>query len=179
MLDPDTNTNPNLAYTCKADIWSLGITAIEIAEKNPPLADIHPMRALQLIPKSDIGLAKPKTWSKTFADFVSVCLTKNPDKRPSAKDLLNHPFLLKAKDLPRQLLMKDLIAKSRIAREKKKQGKEYDEDEEESEKSSTKAIATNTIPARPQESSDAAKDSPPPSIATKVIYLVFRESNFD
>jgi serine/threonine protein kinase len=135
------------------------------------------MRALQLIPKSDIGLAKPKNWSKTFVDFVSVCLTKDPVKRPSARDLLNHPFLLKAKDLPRQQLMKDLITKSRIAREKKKQGKEYDEEEEESEKSSSPAVITNTIPAKPQEISNSAKESPPPSVATKV-FLYELEGTF-
>ena len=141
LLDPETNNDPQLAYTHKADIWSLGITAIEIAEKNPPLSDIHPMRALQLIPKSDLGFAKPKNWSKTFVDFVAVCLTKDPAKRPSASQLLNHPFLAKAKDLPRQEIMKDLVLKSRIAREKRKQGKDEDEDDEKAEPVAPKAIA--------------------------------------
>ncbi|KAI8994353.1 kinase-like domain-containing protein [Gaertneriomyces semiglobifer] len=106
MTDPETG-NGNATYDAKADIWSIGITAIEIAEKNPPLSDIHPMRALYLIPNSELNFAKPKNWSKTFQDFVSVCLTKDPNKRPSAQQLLQHPFLAKAAALPRQKLEKE------------------------------------------------------------------------
>jgi serine/threonine protein kinase len=91
--DPENATSRSANYDCKADIWSIGITAIEMADKNPPLSDIHPMRALYLIPDADLGLAKPKNWSKTFVDFISCCLTKDPEKRPSAKEILNHPFM--------------------------------------------------------------------------------------
>ncbi|RKO96262.1 hypothetical protein CXG81DRAFT_6749, partial [Caulochytrium protostelioides] len=93
MTDPDSATHSTASYDAKADIWSIGITAIEIAEKNPPLSDIHPMRALYLIPNSDLGFAHPKSWSKPFQDFVSHCLTKDPQKRPSASQILQHPFL--------------------------------------------------------------------------------------
>ena len=129
-MDPETNNDPNACYTDKADIWSLGITAIEIADKNPPLSDMHPMRALYLIPKSNLGLSEPKNWSKAFVDFISVCLTKDPTKRPSSSELLNHPFIQKAKDLPRQEMLKMTVMKSKMAREKKKLGLEYDEDDE-------------------------------------------------
>ncbi|KAI8827284.1 kinase-like domain-containing protein, partial [Fimicolochytrium jonesii] len=95
MTDPESATHSSASYDAKADIWSIGITAIEIAEKNPPLSDIHPMRALYLIPNSDLGLAKPKNWSKTFQDFIAVCLIKDPIKRPSAAQLLQHPFMVK------------------------------------------------------------------------------------
>lgn len=131
MLDPESNQDPNIAYTSKADIWSLGITAIEIAEKNPPLSDIHPMRALQLIPTSEIGFSKPKLWSKPFQDFVSSCLIKDPLKRSSAADLLNHPFLEKAKVMDREKVMRDLILRARMTKERAKLGEDEDEKEDE------------------------------------------------
>ncbi|CAF2776461.1 unnamed protein product [Rotaria sp. Silwood2] len=83
-------------YNQLCDIWAVGITAIEFAELQPPMFDLHPMRALFLMSKSGF---KPPTlkdrtkWSLTFQNFLKYALIKNPKKRPSAERLLEHPFL--------------------------------------------------------------------------------------
>lgn len=83
-----------IGYDCVADIWSLGITALEMAEGKPPYGDIHPMRAIFMIPtKPPPSFREPDKWSAEFIDFVSVCLVKNPEERATATDLLNHEFI--------------------------------------------------------------------------------------
>lgn len=83
-----------IGYDCVADIWSLGITALEMAEGKPPYGDIHPMRAIFMIPtKPPPSFRDPDKWSPEFIDFVSVCLVKNPKERALATDLLQHVFI--------------------------------------------------------------------------------------
>ncbi|XP_014662018.1 PREDICTED: mitogen-activated protein kinase kinase kinase kinase 3-like [Priapulus caudatus] len=96
-------------YNQQCDIWAVGITAIELAELQPPMFDLHPMRALFLMSKS--GFKPPELkdrvkWSAGFHAFVKVALTKNPKKRPTADKLLQHPFLQGAllKRLAKELL---------------------------------------------------------------------------
>ncbi|CAD5115083.1 DgyrCDS4096 [Dimorphilus gyrociliatus] len=83
-----------IGYDCGADIWSLGITALEMAEGKPPYGDIHPMRAIFMIPtKPPPSFREPDKWSQEFIDFVLKCLVKRPEDRATANELLEHEFI--------------------------------------------------------------------------------------
>ncbi|XP_022104429.1 myosin-IIIb-like isoform X7 [Acanthaster planci] len=81
-------------YGTKSDIWSLGITAIELADGEPPLKNLHPMRALMKIPRNKPPtMQHPAKWSLEYSDFIARCLVKDTEQRASAVELLSHPFL--------------------------------------------------------------------------------------
>ncbi|KAM8990669.1 serine/threonine-protein kinase 10-like [Ara ararauna] len=108
-------------YGYKADIWSLGITLIEMAEMDPPYHELNPLRVLLKITKSQPPtLRHPKRWSEDFKDFLRRSLEKSPEERWSATQLLQHPFVMGISD---KQPLRELVAKARAAAE--------EEDEEE------------------------------------------------
>ena len=80
-------------YDFKADIWSLGITAMEMVNGEPPNASTHPMKVLFLIPKAPAPRLEGNRYSRDLRDFVAACLIKDSDRRPTARDLLQHNFI--------------------------------------------------------------------------------------
>ncbi|CAK9802458.1 Serine/threonine-protein kinase 3 [Anthophora quadrimaculata] len=105
-----------LTDTMAKHIWSLGITALEMAEGKPPYGDIHPMRAIFMIPtKPPPSFREPDQWSPEFIDFVSGCLVKNPEERATATELLNHEFIGNAKQ---PSILSQMIAEAHEIREK-------------------------------------------------------------
>ncbi|XP_057707665.1 mitogen-activated protein kinase kinase kinase kinase 4 isoform X5 [Corythoichthys intestinalis] len=146
--------NPDATYDYRSDLWSCGITAIEMAEGAPPLCDMHPMRALFLIPRNPPPRLKSKKWSKKFFSFIEGCLVKNYTQRPPTEQLLKHPFI---RDQPNERQVR-IQLKDHIDRTKKKRGEkdeteyEYSGSEEEEEESSEQEGEPSSIVNVPGES---------------------------
>lgn len=85
--------NPDATYDNRSDLWSLGITALEMAESQPPLCDLHPMRALFLIPRNPPPRLKSRKWSRKFHNFIETVLVKDYTQRPATEVLLKCPFI--------------------------------------------------------------------------------------
>ncbi|XP_038614651.1 STE20-like serine/threonine-protein kinase isoform X1 [Tachyglossus aculeatus] len=121
-------TSKDRPYDYKADVWSLGITLIEMAQIEPPHHELNPMRVLLKIAKSDPPtLAQPSKWSPDFKDFLKRCLEKNVDARWNTSQLLQHPFATVSSNKP----IRELIAEAKAeVTEEVEDGKEDDEEEE-------------------------------------------------
>ncbi|XP_027688704.2 serine/threonine-protein kinase 10 [Chelonia mydas] len=104
-------TSKENPYNYKADIWSLGITLIEMAEMEPPFHELNPMRVLLKISKSQPPTLRcPKRWSEEFKDFLRKSLERNPEVRWSASQLLQHPFVAEVSE---KRPLRELIAEAR------------------------------------------------------------------
>ncbi|XP_011500567.1 PREDICTED: neither inactivation nor afterpotential protein C [Ceratosolen solmsi marchali] len=99
-------------YGSRADVWAIGITAIELADGKPPFEDMHPTRALfQIVRNPPPTLYRPANWSQNLNDFIAECLEKNPDNRPCIAEIVEHPFLseLPENDYPLTQEIKSLV----------------------------------------------------------------------
>ncbi|XP_035390515.1 mitogen-activated protein kinase kinase kinase kinase 4-like isoform X7 [Electrophorus electricus] len=146
--------NPDATYDYRSDLWSCGITAIEMAEGAPPLCDMHPMRALFLIPRNPPPRLKSKKWSKKFFHFIESCLVKTYTQRPPTDQLLKHPFI---RDQPNERQVR-IQLKDHIDRTRKKRGEkdeteyEYSGSEEEEEEAAELEGEPSSIVNVPGES---------------------------
>uniref|UniRef100_A0A673XPY5 non-specific serine/threonine protein kinase n=1 Tax=Salmo trutta TaxID=8032 RepID=A0A673XPY5_SALTR len=122
-------TMKDAPYDYKADIWSLGITLIELAQIEPPHHELNPMRVLLKIAKSEPPtLEQPSKWSREFKDFLKKSLDKNPESRPNAAQLLEHPFVCSVKtNRPLQELVAE--AKAEVMEEIEDNREEGEEDD--------------------------------------------------
>ncbi|EFA84605.1 putative protein serine/threonine kinase [Heterostelium album PN500] len=132
-MSPEVISTPkgSSGYDYKADIWSLGITAIEMAEGKPPHFNLNPIKVIFVIPfRQSPTLETPGNWSKEFNDFISICLNKEADKRPSARELLDHPFIKMGKQ-DKDAIISELVTDCIPIMEEYRRRKAEEEEEEE------------------------------------------------
>ncbi|CAM9462360.1 unnamed protein product [Bubo scandiacus] len=159
-------TMKDTPYDYKADIWSLGITLIEMAQIEPPHHELNPMRVLLKIAKSDPPtLSCPSKWSLEFRDFLKTALDKNPETRPSAAQLLEHPFVSKVTS---NRALRELVAeaKAEVMEEIEDSRDEVEEDD-----SSESASPPGKHKRDPSEASQLSFDGekPPDSSLAKAV----------
>jgi len=167
-----SNKTGNCPYDQKADLWSLGITLLELAERNPPLHEIHPMKALMMIPMRDApSFAHPEAWGKDFKDFVAQCLIKQPEKRKTAEEMLKHPFVTNAKT--KQILV-DLVSKRRKLEAKIRAEEDQEEDSSDIDSSSDEEDEAE-VPSTP--STPQPKSAPPSAPSTPQVDKLIQSAN--
>ncbi|CAB1314465.1 unnamed protein product [Coregonus sp. 'balchen'] len=132
-----------IGYNCVADIWSLGITAIEMAEGKPPYADIHPMRAIFMIPTNPPPTFRnPDLWSEPFQDFLTQCLVKNPENRATATQLLQNTFIKTAKP---SSILRALITDAMEIKLKNVEAEQREQDQEDEDNSDEDEVDQGTM----------------------------------
>ncbi|KAM7042768.1 serine/threonine-protein kinase 10 isoform 2-T2 [Acridotheres tristis] len=159
-------TMKDTPYDYKADIWSLGITLIEMAQIEPPHHELNPMRVLLKIAKSDPPtLSCPSKWSQEFRDFLKKALDKNPETRPSAAQLLEHPFV---SEVTSNRALRELVAE---AKAEVMEEIEESRDEAEEDDSSESASPPGKHKRDPSEASQLSFDGekPPDSSLPKAV----------
>ena len=96
-------------YGPKCDVWSIGITTIELCDKSPPFADIHPFTALKMIKAPDTVILLNKKRSRQCQDFINYCITRDIKRRPTALEALQHPFMLQCQQQDRSAIVRDML----------------------------------------------------------------------
>lgn len=149
-------TMKDTPYDYKADIWSLGITLIEMAQIEPPHHELNPMRVLLKIAKSDPPtLLTPSKWSLEFRDFLKTALDKNPETRPTAAQLLEHPFVSK---ITSNKALRELVAEAKAeVMEEIEDNREEGEDDDSTETVSPSGMHTRDSSEVSQLSFDGEK----------------------
>lgn len=151
-------TMKDAPYDYKADIWSLGITLIEMAQIEPPHHELNPMRVLLKIAKSDPPtLLTPSKWSVEFRDFLKIALDKNPETRPSAAQLLQHPFVSRVTS---NKALRELVAEAKAeVMEEIEDGREDGEEED----------AVDAVPPLVNHTQDSANVTQPSLDSNKLL----------
>ena len=106
ILSEDDHNN---RYGPKCDVWSIGITAMELLDKSPPFADIHPFTALKMIKLNEQPILLQKKRSRQCQDFINYCITRDVKRRPSALEALEHPFMLQCKQQDRGAIVREML----------------------------------------------------------------------
>ncbi|KAM8742733.1 serine/threonine-protein kinase 10 [Acanthopagrus schlegelii] len=148
-------TMKDAPYDYKADIWSLGITLIELAQIEPPHHELNPMRVLLKIAKSDPpSLEQPHKWSQDFKDFLRKALDKNPETRPTASQLLEHPFV---RSVTSNRPLRELVAEA-----KAEVMEEIEDNREEGEEDDAMELTVSPGKEPCQTSQTSLEGDPPP-----------------
>ncbi|KAM8897869.1 serine/threonine-protein kinase 10 isoform 2-T2 [Spinachia spinachia] len=154
-------TMKDAPYDYKADIWSLGITLIELAQIEPPHHELNPMRVLLKIAKSEPPtLEQPHKWSKEFKDFLKKALDKNPETRPTIAQLTEHPFV---KSVTSNRPLRELVAeaKAEVMEEIEDNREEGEEDD-----ALELSVASGKEPCQTSLEGDQTVDTPSPTTPT-------------